>query len=47
MCDKKIPLELRSRLPVICDEDGIIAIPFIGIRDGAKGKDTVLNFYMY
>ena len=47
MCDKKIPLELRARIPVICDGDGIIAIPLIGIRDGAKGKDVQLNFYMY
>ncbi len=47
MCDKKIPLELRARVPVICDSDGIVAIPFIGVRDGAKGKDIILNFYMY
>lgn len=38
-CDKKIPLELRSRIPVICDDNGILAVPFIGIRDGAKIKD--------
>jgi len=38
MCDKKIPLELRSRLPVICDGNGILAIPMLGIRDGAKSS---------
>lgn len=37
-CDKKIPLDLRARIPMICDNDGIVAIPFIGIRDGAKYK---------
>ena len=55
MCDKKIPVELRSRLPVICDGDGILAIPFIGIRDGAKysakkdtaSAETVIGFYLY
>lgn len=35
MCDKKIPLELRYRLPVICDEHGIVAVPMCEIRDGA------------
>ena len=51
MCDKKIPLELRSRLPVICDDDGIVAIPLVGIRDGARVKDkennSCIHFYMY
>lgn len=43
MCDKKIPLELRSRLPVICDNDGIVAIPLVGLRDGTKGTDIQLT----
>ena len=55
MCDKKIPLSLRSRLPVICDDNGILAIPFIGIRDGAKFNEekdsafskTDIKFYLY
>ena len=51
MCDKKIPLELRSRIPVICDGDGIVAIPLVGIRDGARAKDrennSCIHFYMY
>ena len=51
MCDKKIPLELRSRLPVICDEDGIIAIPLLATKDGAAAKNnnnaTVIQFYLY
>lgn len=38
MCDKKIPIALRPRLPIICDDEGILAIPLIGIRDGAKGS---------
>ena len=37
-CDKKIPLDLRGRLPIICDGDGIVAIPLVAIRDGCKAK---------
>ncbi len=36
MNEKKIPLYLRSRIPIICDDDGILAIPFVALRDGAK-----------
>lgn len=36
MCDKKIPLELRYRLPVICDDLGIVAVPMCEVRDGAR-----------
>lgn len=52
-CDLKIPIEERSRLPVICDENGILAVPFVAIRDGAKHKSgdlrkpLVINFYLY
>lgn len=35
-CEKKIAPTLRQRLPVICDGDGILAVPLVGIRDGAK-----------
>ncbi len=52
MCDKKIPLPLRSRLPVICDENGILAVPMIGVRDGAScapdaERACCLHFYLY
>ena len=32
--EKKIPLALRRRLPVLCDDEGIVAIPLVGVRDG-------------
>ena len=39
--EKKIPLELRARIPIIYDEKGIAAIPFVAIRDGVKStKET-------
>jgi tRNA(Ile)-lysidine synthase len=55
MCDKKIPLEERYRLPIICDDAGIVAIPFVGERDGCRiKKGSPLNenslkiiFYLY
>ena len=40
MCDMKIPIELRARIPIICDDDGIVAIPFVGVRDGVAIKKT-------
>ena len=44
MNEKKIPLELRSRIPIICDENGIVAIPFVTMRDGVKSpKDSAQN----
>lgn len=39
MCDRKIPLELRPRLPMICDDSGIVAIPLLGVRDGYAPKN--------
>ncbi len=33
-----VPLEMRDTLPIICDEDGILLIPGITLRDGAKAK---------
>lgn len=38
MSEKKIPLLLRARIPILCDEDGILAVPFVAVRDGAKAK---------
>ena len=41
--EKKIPLRLRERLPLLCDEQGILWAPFVGARDGASTeKDGVL-----
>ena len=29
-----MPQELRERLPILCDRDGIVWVPFVGVRDG-------------
>ena len=34
LCEKKIPLAWRNRLPILCDENGILAIPSVAVRDG-------------
>ncbi len=36
---KKIPLSLRERLPLLCDGEGILWAPFIGVRDGVKVQE--------
>ena len=33
-----VPLALRARLPLLCDENGIIAVPGICLRDGAAAS---------
>ena len=52
MCDRKISLELRSRIPVIYDDDGIVAVPFLSVRDGMITNENTktalpLQFYLY
>ena len=39
LCDKKIPLDTRARLPMICDREGILAIPTVAVRDGCKARN--------
>ena len=39
VCEKKIPQELRLRLPVICDDAGIVAVPLVATADGYFIKD--------
>ncbi len=38
MCDKKIPISKRDLLPIVCDSEGILWIPGVALRDGAKNK---------
>lgn len=37
-CDLGVPLAMRDRLPLLCDEQGIVWIPGIGLRDGMAPK---------
>lgn len=38
--DKKVPKEYRDIIPIICDEEGIIYVPFVGIADRVFPKDS-------
>ncbi|MBQ2256863.1 MAG: tRNA lysidine(34) synthetase TilS [Clostridia bacterium] len=44
-----VPLYLRTQLPLLCDEDGVLAVPGVCLRDGAKPclGDTVLYVRIY
>ena len=38
LCDKKIPLDVRYRLPILFDDEGLVAVPLCCVRDGAEHK---------
>lgn len=39
-CENKIPLDIRNILPVFCDNEGILWIPYMNARDGAEICET-------
>ena len=39
LCDRGVPRQVRDRLPILCDGEGILWIPGIGVRDGARTRD--------
>lgn len=41
--EKKIPLDLRAKLPVLCDGAGVLAVPTVGVRDGASARDSAAD----
>jgi tRNA(Ile)-lysidine synthetase-like protein len=47
MCDNKIDLALRDKLPIICDSEGIVFVPFIGVCDRVKTKKNKELTYIY
>ena len=46
-----VPLGLRPRLPLLCDADGVIAVPGICTRDGSaatKGESVLcVRIYLH
>ena len=36
LCDVKIPLQVRSTLPYLCDDNGILFVPYLPISDRAN-----------
>lgn len=49
LCDADIPSSVREKIPVLCDDDGILWIPGFKVRDydkNTKGKTLYLNFVL-
>jgi len=49
MNEKMIPLRLRDTLPLLCDGEGVLYLPFVGWRDGVisqKSKDSDGDTYV-
>ncbi len=40
MSEQKIPLKTRETLPVVCDGEGVLWIPGVALRDGAKAENN-------
>lgn len=36
LCDAKIPLEKRANLPILCDDVGILYVPYLSVADRVK-----------
>jgi len=51
LCDKHIPSHLRDRIPIICDERGIVALGNLCVRDGCKCNNNdekiKITFYKF
>lgn len=45
--DKQIPSHRRDKIPVICDENGLLYVPGVVVRDGAKSKDGNTQIRVY
>lgn len=41
MNEHRLPPALRSRLPLLCDKDGILWVPTIALRDGAADREPL------
>lgn len=48
-CDRKVPQTARDRLPLVCDDEGILWIPGFPARDGTaySGEGTEVSIYYY
>ncbi len=40
LCDAHIPKRIRNSLPLICDDEGILWLPFIGLSDRARTSES-------
>jgi tRNA(Ile)-lysidine synthase len=45
-CDLGVPFALRDRLPLLCDSEGIVMIPWVGVRDGLTPEASDKPLYV-
>lgn len=45
MCAKHIPSHKRDKIPLVCDDNGVLFAPRLVTRDGVKGKDITITVY--
>jgi len=45
--DRGIPPSRRTKIPIICDNDGIVWVPGLSVRDGAVDKKDNLCVTFY
>lgn len=46
-CDKHIPWHMRDKMPIVCDDIGIVAVPSVVARDGAFDKKGDIEIAAY
>ena len=47
LCEKKISLKMRSKLPIFYDADGIVWIPLVALRDGEKKAENQTRITLF
>lgn len=46
-CEKKIPLDMRAKLPVFYDSNGIIWVPLVALRDGENKSESKIKITLF
>ncbi len=44
LCDAKIPLEKRAALPILCDNQGIVYVPYLYVADRAQPQSDEICY---
>ena len=50
LCDADVPVKVRETLPIAEDSEGIVFVPYVGLRDNVsadKNTEKVLNIYIF
>ena len=46
-CEKKIPIDLRTKLPIFYDGKGILWVPLVALRDGENNTDKKIQITLF